>query len=187
MPQFGFFRVGREVADPLSIVVAPSIEGVKRQAHAAIEAEELDAVRIWIDGGRTLEVRRPAQVLAKKPRSDRGKRMAERKDAGATYREIAEEFGVCKDRIRDLIAASKSRARFNTEEPNRAALSVRARNVLPLIIKEPETDRAERDRQLPARVAALDRRHFKGVPNLGKKTVLELEAWLWERGLAFAG
>ncbi|MCH4894975.1 hypothetical protein GO308_17875 [Sphingomonas sp. SFZ2018-12] len=186
MPQFGFYKVGSGIDQPLSLLVASDLDDAKRKARAAIEAERLDAVRLWIDGQQTIEVRRPGPV-AKRETDDRGARMAARKAAGATYREIAAEFGVSKDRIRDLIAASERRAKSRIKEPNRSALSVRARNVLPLIIVEPETDPIERDAQLPSRVAALHKRDLKGVPNLGKQTVAELEAWLWERGLVFSG
>lgn len=188
MPQFGFYKVGTGIDSPLTILVAPSLEEAKRQARAAIEAESLDAIRLWADGQRTIEVRRPshpATIAALPKPADRGLRMAAMKAAGATRRAIGEEFGISKDRVRDIITASQRRAELHDEQPNRAALSVRARNALPHVISEPEDDPAERDRLLPGRVAALTRRDFIRVPNLGKQTIVELEAWLWERGLTF--
>lgn len=188
MPQFGFYRVGSGVDAPLTIISASGLSEAKRQAHAAIEAEGLDAIRLWAEGEKTIEVRRPSRHIppaASSPAYDRGTRMAAMKAAGATQRAIGEEFGVSKDRVRDIIAASHYRAKLRDEQPNRAALSVRAQNALPNVIDEPEDDRAERDKRLPGRVAALTRRDIGKVPNLGKQTIAEIEAWLWERGLSF--
>lgn len=109
--------------------------------------------------------------------------MAARKAEGATQRAIGEEFGVSKGRVRDIIASTQHRARMRDQQPNRAALPVRAQNALPYVIDEAEDDRAERDKRLPDRVAALTRRQIAKVPNLGKQTLAEIEAWLWERGL----
>lgn len=190
MPQFGLYRVGSGVEMPMTIIVAPGLEDAKRQARAAIEVEGLDAIRIWADGQTTIEVKRPIRhtpLPAQPAAPDQGARMAARQAQGATRRAIGEEFGVSKDRVRDIIAGSQSRATMRAEQPNRAALSVRARNALPYIINEPESDVAERDQRLPGRVAALTRRDVTRVPNLGKQTVVELEAWLWERGLTFDG
>lgn len=190
MPQFGFYRVGPGIDSPLTIIAALSLEDAKRQARAAIEAEGLDAIRLWEDGQRTIEVRRPSRpvpIAAPPKDDDRGARMAAMKAAGATRRTIGEAFGISKDRVRDIITASQHRARLHDEQPNRAALSIRARNALPHIVDEPEDDPAERDRLLPSRVAAFTRRDFIKVPNLGKQTIVELEAWLWERGLTFDG
>ena len=190
MLQFGFYRVGSEVRSPLSIIDATSVDDAKRQARAALEAEGLDAIRLWVEGQQTIEVRkpvRPTPIATRTEAEDRGAQMAARRAAGAKMREIAAEFGISKERVGDLIAQSDQRARIRAEQPNRAALSVRARNALPHIIDEPETDPVERDRRLPARVAALTRRQVEKVPNLGKQTVVELDAWLWERGLTFNG
>ena len=83
--------------------------------------------------------------------------------------------------------ASQARAQLH-KQPNRAALSVRARNALPLvIIEEPEEDLSERDKRLPGRVAALSKADIGRVPGLGKRTIIELEVWLWDRGLSFSG
>lgn len=190
MPQFGFYRLGDGIEAPLSIIVAQSAEDAKRQARAAIEAEGLDAIRLWADGQQTIEVRRPTRptrVGVTPPRHDRGADMAVRKAQGATYRAIGIEFGISSGRVRDIIAASQRRERARNEEPNRAALSVRARNALPHVITEPENDPAERDQRLPGRVAALTKRQIEKVPNLGKQTIVELEEWLWARGLTLDG
>lgn len=112
--------------------------------------------------------------------------MAARKAEGATWRAIGEEFGISKDRVRGVIARAERRSRMQAEQPNRAALSVRAQNALPLVIVEPETNPSERDAKLPGRVTALTRRHLEKTPNLGYQTIAELEAWLWERGLTLA-
>ena len=186
MPQFGFYRLGDAVEFPLTVIAAPDLADAKRQARVAIDAEGLAAVRLWADGQTTIEVRPPAppfRTVVPPVQDDRGKRMAERKAKGATYRAIGAEFGVSKDRVADIIAASQSRARFAGEQPNRAALSVRARNALPHLIEESEDDLTERDRLLPGRVAMLTARQIERLPNLGKHTVNEIELWLWERGL----
>lgn len=190
MLQFGFYRIGGEVSSPLSIIEAASVDDAKRHARAAIETEGLDAIRLWVDGQQTIEVRkpvRPTPIVTTAQVEDRGAQMAARRAAGAKMREIGAEFGISKERVGDLIVQSEQRTRFRAEQPNRAALSVRARNALPHIIDEPEIDPVERDRRLPERVAALTRRQIEKVPNLGKQTVVELDAWLWERGLTFDG
>ena len=190
MPQFAFYRIGGKASPQLSIIDATGVDDAKRQARAAIETEGLDAINIWVDGQQTIEVRRPVRPAPKDPAGepeDRGAQMAARKAAGAKMREIAAEFGISKDRVGDLIAKSEREARYRAEQPNRAALSVRARNALPFLIEEPEIDPLERDRRLPERVAALTRRRVEKVQNLGKQTVIELDAWLWDRGLTFDG
>lgn len=186
MPQFAFFSVPRDGAASFSVVDAPSRDDAKRQARASIDREDLDAIRIW-DGHKTVEVRRPRMRPAggPTPADDRGARMATMRADGMTKRAIGEAAGVSKDRVSQIIARTERRARMRDVEPNRAALTVRAQNLLPLIIVEPETDPAERDAKLPGRVAALTRREISRTPNAGKRTVDELEAWLWERGLSF--
>ncbi len=190
MPQFAFYRIGKGVESPLSIVTAESIEAAKRQAVAAIEAEELDAIRVWSGEQRTIEVQRPPRpipIAGPSPAHDRAARMAARKAEGASHRAISEEFGISKERVRDVIAGVQHRASILDQEPNRAALSVRASNALASIIDQPETDPTERDQRLPGRVAALTRKQLRDAPNLGKSTIAEIEAWLWERGLTFMG
>ena len=106
---------------------------------------------------------------------------------GATQRAIGKAFGISAERVRDIIRTAQARAALFDEQPNRAVLSVRARNALPYVIEEPEESRTECDKRLPGRVAALTRADIGKVPNLGKQTIAELEAWLWERGLSFSG
>lgn len=188
MPQFGFYRVGSGVDAPLSIIDAADMDAAKRRARELVEAEGLDALRVWDGGLKAAEVRRPVRRAAVQARvdDDRGERMAARKAEGATWRAIGEEFGISKDRVRGVIAQAERRSRMQAEQPNRAALSVRAQNALPLVIVEPETNPSERDAKLPGRVAALTRRQLEKTPNLGNQTIAELEAWLWERGLTLA-
>ena len=193
MSQFGFYRVGAGVQLPLAIVIATSVEDAKRQAVTMIETEGLDAVRLWIDGQKTIEIRRPVrasrQIPLASPSSaqERGARMAAMKAQGATQRAIGKAFGISAERVRNVVRRAQARAELLDEQPNRAALSVRARNALPYVIEEPEEDRTELDKRLPCRVAALTRADIGKVPNLGKQTIAELEAWLWERGLSFSG
>ena len=111
--------------------------------------------------------------------------MAARKAEGATHRAIGEEFGISKERVREVIAGAKHRERLRDQEPNRAALSVRAWNGLSNSISQPEESPTERDQRLPGRVAALTRKQLSDTPNLGKSTIAEIEAWLWQRGLSF--
>ena len=186
MPQFGFYKVGGEIVSPLTVIVVAGLEDAKRHARAVIEAEGLDAIRLWVDGQKMIEVRCPSRktsVPTSSPADARGARMAARKAEGTTQRAIAEEYGVSKNRVRDIIATSEYRAKMLDEQPNRAALSARARNALSHLITEPEDDPTERDERLPGRVAALTRRDISLAPNLGKQTIGELEVWLWERGL----
>ena len=75
---------------------------------------------------------------------------------------------------------------MESAEPNRAALSVRAENVVRSLIDEPEQDPSGRDALLPHRVAALTPTQILDAPNAGRRTVAEIEAWLWDRGLCFS-
>lgn len=117
---------------------------------------------------------------------DRGARMIDMKADGMTLRQIAEDFGISVDRVRELMARAQSRTRMERTEPNRAALSVRAANAVRFLIDEPEQDPGERDALLPSRVAALTRTQMLGVSNAGRRTIAEIEAWLWDRGLGFS-
>ena len=108
------------------------------------------------------------------------------KAQGRTQREIGVAFGVSIDRVRQIMARAQSRARMHAHQPNRAGLSVRAQNVLPLLIAETEADPVERDRLLPERVATLTSRDIRRANNAGKLTLAEIEAWLWEHGLCLS-
>lgn len=188
MPEFAVYRVGPKVDVAISTLIARDVEEMKRRARAMIEAEDLEAVRIWIDGSRTMEVRRPPQPApsAQPSAADRrGAQMAALRAKGEPRRLIAAKYGISGGRVTQVLARGDHWERIRREQPNRAALSVRARNVLPSMIVETETDPAERDRLLPGRVAALARRDVLRVPNAGRSILAELEAWLWERDLSF--
>ncbi len=189
MPAFAFYLIP-EAGDPsITIIDASSTEDAKAQAVAAIRGGALRAVRLW-DGERTIVVERPAAPRPAKPvdrDEDRGARMIAMKAEGKTQRQIADDFGISIDRVRQLIARTQSRARMLATEPNRAGLSVRAQGVLRDLIDEPEADRSERDRLLPERIAALTRAQILDVPNAGHRTIAEFEAWLWDRGLSLNG
>ena len=188
MPEFGFYKVGSDIASPLTIVVAPSLEDARKLARETIEAEGLDAVHLWVAGETIVTVRRPpkqVKVAAVNPAHARWDRMAKRKAEGASLHAIAQEFGLTKKRAEQIIGVVEERARMRVEQPNRAALSMRARNTLRQLIDEPEDDVTERDRLLPARVAALSKRRIHLVGNLGKSTIAEIEVWLWDRGHSF--
>lgn len=185
MPEFAFFRVGASARPTITVADAPGIEEAKRHAHTIVETEGCEAVRIWIDGLRTMEVRRPKQTPAPSAADRRGAQMSALRAQGKPNRAIGDEFGIGAERVAQVLARVDAREQLRGEQPNRAALSVRARNVLPLMIHEPEEDPAVRDRLLPGRVAALTRRDVLRTPNAGKSTVAELEAWLWARDLCF--
>ncbi len=172
----------------MNVVHAADAATAKIQAVARLNRSELRAVRLW-DGERVIEVKRPARTVpATQPADadDRAARMITMKAEGQTYRAIAEAFGVSIDRVRQIMARAQSRARMHDTEPNRAALSVRAQNVLSMLIDQPEADRSERDRLLPGRVAALTRIEIRNAPNAGPQTIAEIEAWLWQRGLCLS-
>ena len=175
MPQFGFYRVDEGVQLPLAIVIASSVEDAKRQAIITIEAEGLAAVRLWIDGQKTIEIRRPVGAYRQIPPSspspaeERGAHMAAMKAQGATQRAIGKAFGISAERVREVVRAAEARAKLLDEQPNRAVLSIRARNALPHIIEEPEEDRTERDKRLPGRVAAISRPRSKKCRTLESK------------------
>lgn len=188
--QFGFYKVGSGTAAPLSIVTATDIEEARRLAVAAIKTEGLEAIRIWIDGRKTIEVKRPTQPVQpaaqSSPADDRRERMRAKRAEGASFRAIGEEFGISAGRVKQIVEIGQRRRDMKNGEPNRAALPVRVRNALSYMIEEPETDPAERDQRLPGRLAVFTKKAISDTPNLGKQAVGEVEAWLWERGLSFA-
>lgn len=187
--QFGFYKVGSGIAAPLSVVTATDADDARRLAVEAIKTEGLEAIRIW-DGRKTVEIKRPTRSTqsASEPSvaDERRERMRARRAEGASFRVIGEEFGISAGRVKQVIEIGQRRRDMKNGEPNRAALPIRVRNALSYMIEEPETDPAERDQQLPGRLAALTRKAIGDTPNLGKQAVKEMEAWLWERGLAFA-
>lgn len=180
MSQFGFYKVGDDIVAPLSIVAATDAEEARRLAVEAIKTEGLEAIRIWIDGSKTIEVKRPArsaQPASKaSPADERRERMRARRAEGASYRAIGEEFGISAGRVKQVIEVGQRRRDLKNGEPNRAALPMRVRNALSHMIEEPEADPAERDQRLPGRLAAFTRKAISDTPNLGKQAVGEIEA-----------
>jgi len=169
----------------MHLVESESFDAAKIRAVEVIKQERLRAIRFW-DGNRVNEVNRPAQpapAAGTDNVDERAMRMLAMKADGKTRRQIAAAFGISAERVHQVIARANSRAEMHAMQPNCAALSVRAINVLRLLIDEPETDPSERDRLLPARVAALTRNDVFNANNAGKRTLAEAEAWLWERGL----
>lgn len=188
MPIFAFYGVPDKGEASMRLVEASSLDDAKSRAIEQIKSGTLRSIRLW-DGRRAVEIHRPTEVARTSEISavdERGARAIAMKAEGKTQRQIGVAFGISIDRVRQLMAAAASRARLRETEPNRAGLSVRARNVLLLLIVEPEDDHTDRDRRLPARVAALSRVQLFDAPNAGKGTVAEIEAWLWERGLCLA-
>lgn len=188
MPTFAFFHVPIEGEPSMHLVDALDFAAAKRRAVAAVKDGQLRSVHVW-DGRRVGEVQCPT-AAPPSPQADacddRSTRMAAMRAEGRTYRAIGETYGVSVDRVKQIIARAEAQVRLRTTEPNRAALSVRAQNVLSMMIDQPEEDRAERDQLLPARVAALTRKQIADAFNAGKGTLAEIEAWLWERGLTLS-
>lgn len=189
MPTFAFYQIPQAGEPTLSLAEAESPDAAKALAVETIKQGVLSAIRLW-DGGRVIEVRRPVPVAPASEEAedadDRAARMIVMKAEGKTLRQIGTTFGISVDRVRQVMARAQSRAKMHATEPNRAALSVRARNVLMFLIAEPETDRSERDRLLPERVAALTYGQILDAPNAGLRTIAELEAWLWDHGLTLS-
>ena len=178
----------------MRLVEAQSLNAARVLAMEMIKREMLRAIHLW-DGQRMSKVHQPSQpaISALSPcgrahnaSNDRGKRMIAMRAQGKTYREIAVAFGVSVGRARQLIAQVEHRARIVVTQPNRAALSGRAWNVLTALIADAETEPTEYDRLLPERAAALSRTRVFKAFNAGKDTLAEIEAWLWERGFCFA-
>ena len=89
---------------------------------------------------------------------------------GMTLAKIAVEMGVSQERARQMVLSGESRERAleNAHSNPLDLLSVRAHNCL----------KAE-NVSTPAQARALQKSgELKKVPNLGKKSVLEIEAWL---------
>lgn len=191
MPVFAYYRIPETGEPGMSVIDAPSIDAAKALAMTAINSGELRAARFW-DGYRMAEIRRPDRPANAGSATrialldDRGARMIAMKADGKTLKQIADAFGIGVDRVRQLMARVQLRARMESAEPNRAALSVRAENVVRSLIDEPEQDPSGRDALLPHRVAALTPTQILDAPNAGRRTVAEIEAWLWDRGLCFS-
>ncbi len=178
------------VSLPLVILTFASTAAARRHAFEMIESEGLDAVRLWAGSRDVIEVRRPVLPKPVSPTTsaahERADRMLSRRADGLTIRAVAEEFGLSRDHVAELLASAARRAEMRQTQPNRAVLSNRAMQAVRYLVEETETDPAERDALLPARVAEFTRREIESVPNIGKGTLAEIEAWLWERGLTLA-
>ncbi|WP_157801396.1 sigma factor-like helix-turn-helix DNA-binding protein [Sphingobium sp. LB126] len=172
----------------MRLINAASLEAAKALVVETVRQEDWREIQLW-DGDRVIRVKRPATPAPVKKRDevdDRSARIVAMRAEGKTQKQIATEFGIGIERVRQIIARVERIERTHRLEPNRAVLSVRAENVLRLLIDEPETDPSERDRLFPGRVAALTRSRVFNAPNAGARTVDEIEAWLWERGLCFS-
>jgi len=176
----------------MRVIEAQSLDAARALAMETIKQEMLRAIHLW-DGRRMSEMHCPLQsavgapaIRARNAKDDRGERMIAMRATGKTYHEIAAAFGVSVGRARQLIAQVEYRARMVVTQPNRAALSGRAWNVLTTLIGDTATDPTEYDRLLPERTAALGRTRVLKAFNAGRGTLAEIEAWLWERGLCFA-
>ncbi len=188
MPVFAFHFVSETGEPSMSLVDAQNFDTAKARAVEIIKRENVCEIRLW-DGHRVIAIKRPAPPRLKavaKDVDERPRQMLAMKAEGRTLREIAATFGISVHRVRQIMARKQLRDKRRAEEPNGVALSTRAYYVLKNIIDEPEDDRAERDRLFPGRAAALTRTQVFDAPNSGKKTVDEIEAWLWERGLFFS-
>lgn len=184
MPSYAFYFVSEDGKSSFDLVDAQNLEAAKAVAMEAIKDRKLRALRLW-DGHRAIEINRPVRPapVARPRKPDlRGAEMLAMKAGGKTLREIGARFGISTHRVQEIIARVRFRARLLETEPNRAALSGRAQNLLLYLIEQPEADPSERDRLLPERVAALTPARLLAVPNAGKKTIAEIEAWLWDRG-----
>jgi DNA-binding CsgD family transcriptional regulator len=185
---FAFYLIPETGEVSMSVVRAQNFDTAKVRAVAIIKRQNLREIRLW-DGHRVIGVKRPPPPRPKAPTKDvdeRSRQMLAMKAQGKPLREIAAAFGISIDRVRQLMARAQLRDKMRAEQPNGVALSTRAYYVLKNIIHEPEDDPAERDRHFPERVAALTRVQVFDAPNSGNKTIDEIEAWLWERGLSFS-
>ena len=182
---FAFYSLPETGEASIKLIESDSITEAKARAVEMIKRRKLRGVRFW-DGDRVIEVYRPRLPVpahrADNP-EDRATRMIALKAEGKTQREIATAFGITSARVRQIIEDAQSRTYRRTTQPNYAALSTRAQNALRSLIAATETDPAERDRRLPERIAALTPSQILQAVGSGKKTLAEVKAWLWERGL----
>ena len=185
---FAFYSLPEAGEASIRMAEAAGIADAKVRAVEMIKRKKLRAVRVW-DGERVIEVyrpRRPLPVHRTDNPEDRAARMIALKAEGKTQRQIATVFGITSARVRQIIEDAQSRAHIRTTQPNHAALSVRAQNALRPLIDEPETDPVERDHLLPARIAALTPSQILRAVGSGKKTLVEVQAWLWKRNLCLS-
>jgi hypothetical protein len=97
---------------------------------------------------------------------------------GKTFAAIAAEMGVSRERVRQMTIQGERReeALKNAEASPLDVLSVRAKNCL---LAEKYSSSTGRDEPTPQEVRAwLDSGRLKKIPNMGKKSVQEVAAWL---------
>jgi hypothetical protein len=110
-------------------------------------------------------------------KDDRVPFMVERRSQGATYREIADEFGLSLERARQIvIKATRPRPWWRGDK-----LTVRTGNAIYNLLGESFAGLTEAEAALA--VSRLDRRQVERTPNLGKTSLRELDAWLARHGL----
>ena len=110
--------------------------------------------------------------------------LAKRKE-GRTLRSLAAEYGVSAETIRGI--EYRAWRREQEAADGVVGLSVRTRNAIANIVGldhyGPITTADEPE--LTKRVAAAGRDAFAGATNCGKKTLLEIDAWLASHGAAW--
>ena len=116
--------------------------------------------------------RRDAEIVAKRK-------------AGRTLRSIAEEFGLSVELVRRIEFHAWRREQEAADGV--VGLSVRARNAIGNIVGLDHFGPITRtdEPELVKRVIAAGRGAFAGASNVGKKTLVEIEAWLAGHGAAW--
>jgi hypothetical protein len=130
-------------------------------------------------------------------RSLRDAEIYRERQAGRTLRALAAEFGLSRDAIR---GAEFREERRRQAPKNSIRLSTRTRNSILNACWSPDLtadEHAQRyafdeshdealDKALAHQVAALGQAAFVGLPNCGKKTLAEVDAWLKGHGLRWS-
>ena len=117
--------------------------------------------------------------------SERDAAIVAQRKAGRTLRSIATEFGVSFESVRRIECVAERRQR--EAEAGVVDLPVRTRNAIANVVGidhyGPITEADEPE--LIKRVVAAGRDAFIGANNVGKKTLLEIDAWLARHGAAW--
>jgi hypothetical protein len=119
---------------------------------------------------RTQKAQRDAEIVAKRK-------------AGRTLKSIGDEYGLSRESIRRIEAHEEQREQRAKEY---FGLSTRARNSVLNAIGAVGHDSAADEQGFARQVAQMGKAAFIGKANLGKKTLLELDAWLKARGLKWS-
>lgn len=100
---------------------------------------------------------------------------------GATYRSIAQQVGVCLDRVRQILARNE---RLVKRQLRYGSMSTRAINCLKSGFMV-EHHHWPRDEEITPQMVAENytRKMLVEHPNLGKRTLQEIENWLAEHNL----